>query len=74
MNKLPKDWEEHFDFQIYDPDGWRFGVKLSPDNLKPQSMDIPISEFEFLHRAIISTINNVGKFPIARYTELVREL
>jgi len=58
--KLPDEWCKQYGFEIYDPDGWRSGT----DKYKPCSMDLPITNEEFLARAAISTISDLTKFPL----------
>lgn len=46
--KTTKKWCEHFNVVIKDPDGWRPPKELD--------FDIPISEFDFLDRLSVSTV------------------
>lgn len=60
--KTPKEWEKVVGIEVWDPDGWRSGIKLGPVNLRPRSYEDPITEQEFLDRCLISTILGVNIF------------
>lgn len=60
IERTKKEWEDHFQIRIIDPDGWlESGVPL----------DMPINEYQFTQLAIRSTINagsELGFFRRAR--------
>jgi hypothetical protein len=60
--KRPDEWCAQFGFKVEDPDGWRFGFNVGTVEYSPKPWHTPISEKEFGHRCLTSTLSDVIAF------------